>query len=150
MMDKLYTIGYGNQKPDDFLARLTDAGVNVVLDVRREESGAWCTQYRWGMGNGMDDLMIASGILYLWAPELANTCLNLDDYAWWISTSEGKVKVRALYDEILSYRINPDNVFCILCTERNAYKDGVVNCHRVYVADALVKLLGEDWDVVHL
>jgi hypothetical protein len=39
---------------------------------------------------------------------------------------------------------------CLLCAERYVYKDGEVNCHRVYVADSLVKVLGEGWDVVHL
>lgn len=58
----LFTAGYGNSSPEDFLARLKDAGVEVVLDVRRKGSGARLFAYR--PGKPIDALLRSAGIHY--------------------------------------------------------------------------------------
>lgn len=147
MSKVLMTAGYGNQKPEDFVERLKDAGVTVVLDVRRKGSKSWNGKYNHGsFASGMAMLMRDAGILYGTWPVFGNAFDVLSAYSAWLAKS------RSTQILDLSNRIGerPQAVFCLLCAERDAHKDGVVNCHRVYVADALVKLLGPEWTTVHL
>ena len=140
MSKVLYTIGYGNSKPEDFMARLKKAGVTVVLDVRRDGASSWCNSYH--QGHQMR-LLLYPDIKYLASSSLGNKYDTLDAYKKWINTG-GWVEIESregIFDDYAGETI------CLLCAERDAHKDGEVNCHRVYVADALVKLLGDEWEV---
>jgi len=139
----LYDIGYGNQQPDDFLKRLKDAGIAVVMDVRRRGSSAWRNEYKPGT---LARWLQTERIYTYSAGEFGNNCDALSDYPDWLAEHRG-IELGALVHVIQSY---PHLSLCLLCAERHAYKDGEVNCHRVHVADALVKLLGEGWEVCHL
>jgi len=151
MMDKvLYTAGYGSDAPEAFLKRLTDAGVTVVLDVRRKGSKSWCLRYNQGRACGMEMLLFEANIGYREWWEFGNRFDELSAYLEWLDVvMEGKyIEGRARVIEK-----NTGLVFCLLCSERDAYKDGKdgeVNCHRVYVADARVKGLGDGWSVEHI
>jgi len=147
-MKTIYTIGYGNDKPEVFLQRLKDAGVDLVIDVRRMNSGAWCNKYR--SGNSMRNfLMLDGGIAYspwIW---LANKCESLSEYSNWLN-NEGMKSVTLLAESIENAVEANDRICCLLCAERDVYKDGEVNCHREYVGKAVVEMLGEEWEVCHL
>ena len=158
-MDKtLFTIGYGNNTPDVFLKRLTDAGVTTVYDTRRADSGSWCAQYCQGyaMFNWFDyDCWVKHHVRieYYIASRLANNFDTLSEFNAWLSLSGeqgGKHHIEWLAELIAGENKIP----CLLCCELQAYKNGEVNCHRVHVADALVKQLNEitddKWSVVHL
>lgn len=152
MSKTLFTAGYGNQKPEDFLARLKDAGVTVVLDVRREGSGARLSVYR--PGKSIAALFATAGIHYRGGHPLGNVYDTLEEYREWVTSDCGMKWIN-----VLAYNIqSTGNDVCLLCAERDAYKfddekwkcRGAVNCHRVYVADALVEILGNGWEVCHL
>jgi uncharacterized protein (DUF488 family) len=148
MGNVLYTVGYGNQKPEDFVKRLKDAGVTWALDVRREGSGAWHGKYNQGMS--MEVLLAMAKkkpIGYSECPQMGNTCDSLEEYAEMLDAFPEMIKDLSGFFDIAGAC---NETFCILCAERRAYKDGAVNCHRVYVADALVKILGDEWTVKHL
>lgn len=142
----IYTAGYGNDVPEKFLGRLKAAGVTVVLDVRREGSKSWCNSYHYG--KAMERFL--GEIKYgLW-PSLANHFDVLEAYKEWLeSPPTESTSARGFLTE-MQYLMNRDDIFCFICAERDAIKDGVVNCHRVYVADALVNLLGNEWSVIHI
>lgn len=152
MGNVIYTAGYGNLAPADFVKKLKDAGVKLVIDVR-ERPGAWSPRYRAG-DSGMcdllvDDMPLEDGIVYLWSPELGKPkdmpladyvkevlgCMTGEKHLWlcgWWTKRSGRT--------------------CLLCAEGNPFeKDGVTpRCHRVYVSEALVEQLGEGWRCVHL
>ena len=151
MCNILYTAGYGNDAPEKFLARLKAAGVTVVLDVRREGSKSWCGAYRWGCGNGfggMEQLLRVAKIRYYAWQVFGNHFSELSMYRHWLS-EHIFFEVTKMSREIAQ---NDSEIPCLLCAEGNPFeKDGVTpRCHRVYVADALVKILGPEWSVCHI
>lgn len=149
----LFTAGYGNSSPEDFLERLKKAGVTVVLDVRRSGSKSWNGKYN--QGYSMRGLVENKSIEYWPLPYLSNNYDTLEAYNSWLDSQTMREEA-----DLLSAIIEDDylgHTLCILCAERDAYKAPhpgrlyfVVNCHRVYVADALAKLLGDDWSVKHI
>lgn len=153
----IFDIGYGSDSPEAFLKRLKDAGVTIVLDVRYYQA-ARLGCYR---ATGYDDRGMAAllagepedpiweGIEYIWCPELGKPKeIALDDYVQCVLETETNKKIL----KVALYRIGGHKAPCLLCSEGNPFeKDGVKpRCHRVYVADALVKLLGDEWEVKHL
>lgn len=144
----LYTIGYGDSMPEDFVTRLEDADISVVLDVRRKGSKSWNRKYNHGSdASGMAMLLRNGGMLYGTWPVLGNPFDRLDAYVDYLSKDRQLANIEKL---VRLVEERSDDVICLLCCERDAYKDDEVNCHRVYVADALVKLLGDGWEVCHL
>ena len=144
-MKKLFTIGYGSNKPSDFIERLKDAGITVVLDVRREHSKSWCGSYKPGL-RWMGKLLSDAGIGYGQWSGFGNNFDSLKEYQTWLLDQQRMLDYCAsLFDVVWS-----GDAVCILCSERKAYRGGKVNCHRVYVADTLVAMLGEGWEVEHL
>jgi len=150
-MNRLFTAGYGNDAPDKFLERLKDAGIDQVIDVRKT-GGAWSGCYKAYKGKihskGISRWLFRHcQIRYTWFPELGKPKeMPLSQYETSVlDSAEGKKSL-----QIAQYWIHERNVPCLLCCEREAYKDGEVNCHRAHVADALAKQLGDDWEVVHL
>jgi len=144
----LYTCGYGNDAPAVFLKRLADAGVTKVVDIRSAGCRGWCRSYVWGgpMGRSIEEAL-GSPVYITWS-QLSNPYLSLPEYKEWLDSEEGSKKLGALESAFQTAFTN--KVVCLLCSERDAYKDGEVNCHRVYVADALIKMLGDGWRVEHI
>jgi len=150
-MKKLFTIGYGSDIPEDFVKRLKDAGITAVLDVRREHSKSWCGSYKPGlrwMGKFLSDAGIGYGAWH----SLGNNFDALWAYQEWLESKPTSTTSARGYLTMLQYELKKgeDDVYSLLCSERKAYRGGKVNCHRVYVADALVAMLGEGWEVIHL
>ena len=149
----LYSIGYGNSAPDDFVAKLKDAGVTVVLDVRRKGSRSWNGKYNHGLA--MEKLMSGSDIKYGNWDSLGNKYGTLADYCIWLG---GKRPQKTLYAlaKCVDWGKRVDT-YCLLCAEGNPYEGHgmvggapVVRCHRVYVAEGLVEQLGDGWTIEHL
>lgn len=153
-MSVLYTIGYGNSAPDEFLARLKEVRITTVLDVRRKESKSWCGAYRWG--SAMKNLLKTDGIKYYMEDAFGNEFDTLAAYQEWLTNDEEiGYRVTGLSREIAQ---NDADVACLLCSEMEVYEAPqpgkglvhTVDCHRVYVAEALVESLGAEWSVKHL
>ena len=142
----VFTIGYGNSAPEDFLKRLKDAGVTWIFDLRREGSRAWNGKYSHGVK--MEALLAHVAIGYSMEVGLGNHFGSVVEYRDWLKSDDGKEAVEHLskaFDAGLELETP-----CLLCAERHPWSAGLPNCHRVHVADALVKLLGEEWTVWHI
>ena len=141
----LYTAGYGNQSPTEFVKRLQEHEINQVLDVRRKRSKSWCFGY-WA-GSQMEHTLACHAIGYEHVYQLGNDYDTLAEYFGWLQSSEPR---RILRDVARVIGNSPESIFCLLCSEREAIVDEYVKCHRKYIADAIVKKLGDGWEVEHL
>jgi len=137
--DKLYTIGYGNRKPDELIKILKDAGVRFIIDVRRHDSGARLYQYR--PGEPIQKLLNEHGIGYE----------HWSFYGNYFRNDWPQQYKRFLHRNREQINISIDDIFaigkptCLLCAEIDHAK-----CHRSILADKLAEILGDDWKVVHL
>ena len=142
----IYDAGYGNRSAADFVKLLKDAGITVVLDVRRKGSRSWNGKYNQGVN--MEVLLANYDIGYQDESYLANECESLDEYKEWLSISSEGIEWLVLgFDNGAVYE-----TFCLICACGDIFeKDGTTpRCHRYYVSKSLVKELGEGWEVVHL
>ncbi len=136
---KLFTIGYGGQKPDDLIRRLTAAGVRTVADVRLRPDRASMGVYMKAKtpDKGIERLFASGGIGYRSLPELGNVFLEYDDwrerYTAFIQCA-GHLFVSRLE------RLEPP--VCLLCAERR-----VAECHRLVIADFLA---ARGFEIEHL
>lgn len=160
MGNVIYTIGYGNMAPDDFVAKLKEAGITYVLDVRRKGSRSWCSKY--GRGSSIGALLWGDhgreipDIEYGTWGSFGNEFDKLEAYNEWL------LRCRARSLEYLASRlkVNPLSRYCLLCAEKDVYDSYipldtgeevfVTKCHRGCVAEALLAQLGEGWSVKHL
>jgi len=149
-MNYVYTAGYGNRAPDEFRKLLVDAGITHVLDVRRTGRGRLRA---YDTGDGMRNTMKESGIIYSHWPRLANYSRSLLAYKRSLYSYDAKDQLDSLAGGWFWGR-KPEERDCIICCEKYAYVNGKVNCHRVYIANALVRRIrkqsGEEWEVKHL
>jgi len=155
MPETIFTMGYGRTSREAFQERLLCLHEEVdkrilVIDIRKEGSrsrnGKWChsvelsrTVYELGTGYGC------------WTHTLlvnqhGNTKAGLEEYR---SHLRASLVMNDLLDNIYN---NTHNCYVLLCAERKPFKtnDKTPNCHRVILAEELVKELGEDWEVKHL
>lgn len=138
-MKQIMTAGYGNLAPDDFVKLLKDAGITLVVDVRRENTKGRLRAYDAGLGNGMEALMNAAGIAYHDHPSLAKKESDtLDEYKAWLDTRDGGLTSSGLYATIEV--LWPDEVVCLVCAEGNPFEtDGVTpRCHRAHLLKSLL------------
>jgi len=145
MKRTLFTIGYGNMLPEKFVAKLKENGITMVADVRRLASKSWNSRYRAG-SIGMGTLLYEADIEYSHWHEFGNEC-GIDKYLAWLREPKPD---EVLQELTFFIEDSIPSVWCLICCEKDVYKDGKVNCHRKYGADAMVKLLGDDWRVEHL
>lgn len=161
----LYTIGYGGDQPSAFLDRLTEAGIDLVIDVRREGSRARLLSYNPSddLEEGMPVLLATRGIEYRNASEFANPykpthkspkTLCLKKYSTHLISLLRKQEGRGLL-HCMIWEIKLHKRTAFLCAERNVLtKDGEWNCHRGIIAKRIAWILGDrdgsDWLVIHL
>lgn len=136
---KLFTIGYGGRRPDEFVSRLTAAGVRAVVDVRlRPDRASMGSFVKAGdPAKGIEGLLARHGIAYRSLPELGNLFLGYDDWP----QRYGKLLERAgdlLFDRLAGV----PEPFCLLCAEKRS-----AECHRRQIADYLA---AKGWAVEHL
>jgi len=142
---KLYTIGYGNNKPDDFIARLKANDISHVFDVRRKDSRSWCSSY--AHGHPMRSLLAKHNIEYIELDYLANHYDTLDGYKAWLNSIYGAREIRIALRVLMGLKGTAGEMFtpCLLCAELDPEK-----CHRKIVAEALSSEFKQEWEVVHL
>lgn len=72
MAPRLVTIGVYGFDRDSFLATLDDAGVGLLIDVRRRR-GVRGSEYAWANSRRLQDALRDAGVAYRHHPELAPT-----------------------------------------------------------------------------
>lgn len=153
----IWTIGYGNLAPDDFVKKLKEAEVTLVFDVRRfgTKGRLRCydmdTDVAVSRHKGIGDLLYKARIVYScigW--KLANNYETLEEYKGWLTCQRAQSEIEELADAVGWWSSKHD--IALLCAEGDPFeKDGVTpRCHRVYVAEALMKQLGDGWKTEHL
>ena len=160
----IYTIGYGNDPPEAFLQRLVDAGIELVVDVRRRGSKArlGCYAPSEYTNMGIASLLDEHAIGYKWALSLGNWFRvtksrtledSLDAYDAWLQMELKKKKMQHVFFSIM-WEINQyHRQTAFLCCEKKAMKAGHWNCHRGIAAEKIADALGysgDEWSVEHL
>lgn len=128
---KIYTMGYGGRKPQDFLDLLKEKGIKSVVDVRlrpdRSSMGIYVKAK--DAGKGIERLLASTGIRYFLFVELGNIFRDMDD--WPQRYQHLMDQAGDFLTERLQYVPAP---FCLMCAEKHAGQ-----CHRKLIADYLAK-----------
>lgn len=139
-MVKVFTIGYGGRDQEGFLTLLRANGVRTIVDIRlrpdRASMGIWVKAKT--ADKGIENWLREAGISYRSIIELGNVFLDFTDW---------KDRYQKLLDssgELLTTRLDDiPGPICLMCAEKR-----VVECHRLQVADYLIKHKGVE--VQHL
>ena len=136
---KIFTVGYGGRKPDDFIALLEKHNVQFVVDVRLKPEHAFMGIYAKSKDphKGIQGLLERAGIQYLWVAELGNMFRDIDDWPEKYRRhldEKGDLVCLKLYELVTP--------FCLMCCEKRA-----LGCHRKLIADYLVN---RGYEVEHL
>ena len=128
-MNKVFTIGYGNRKSEDFVSQLTKRGIDKIVDVRLRPDRARMGSYAKAKSpdKGIQRLLTLEGIDYYSFPELGNVFMDFED--WHKRYKELLSKAGDLLFSRL-FKVPPP--FCLLCAEKRA-----VECHRKIIAEYL-------------
>lgn len=123
----LYLIGYGNEVPEDFLARLEEGSPNgatwLVVDVRaRRRSWAWSYS-----ASHIDGVFHQRGHVYIWMIELGNEGNRHE-----VKLVNERVGLWALERQLRHSR----RPVVLLCAERLSSR-----CHRSTIAEMLAERL---------
>jgi uncharacterized protein (DUF488 family) len=157
-MKRLRTIGVYGFDRDSFLAALTGAGVDLLLDVRQRR-GVRGSEYAWANAQRLQVALAEAGIGYSHLKELAPTTeMRQLQYAEDARLGEGKRNRTALapgyverYTKEVLDRVDLDPVVqwigksaaALLCVERDPEA-----CHRSLLAERLRREHG--FEVEHL
>ena len=136
---KIFTVGYGGRKPDEFIALLREHGINIIVDVRLKPEHAFMGTYSKSTDphKGIQGLLERAAIQYVWAAELGNMFKDFDDWQEKYRRHLGET------GDILCSRLYDLNIpFCLMCCEKRAS-----GCHRKLIADYLVS---KGYEVEHL
>jgi uncharacterized protein (DUF488 family) len=145
-MKRIYTIGFTGKTAKEFFAKLGDAGVKRILDIRLKNSSQLS-----GFAKKEDlkyFLMKINGIKYLHIPELAPTENIMDSYKkkkiHWneYETQLNNLLVERKVENKMMGELSEGD--CFLCSEEKPDL-----CHRRLVAEYLQKRLG-DITILHL
>jgi len=140
----IFDIGYGNRTPYELRKVLMDAGIEFVMDVRRLGSRARISPYF----AGINMQRTVEPMVYKHAHAFGNWFQNLDTYAAKMKQPDMEAAIEA------AAWLSNNSIMCFLCCELRAYKDGKVNCHRIYVAEAVAaklrEMTGAECKIVHL
>lgn len=136
---KLYTIGYGGRKPQQFVDLLKAKGIVAVADVRlrpdRSSMGIFAKART--PDKGIQRLLSKAGIRYFSFPELGNIFLHLPD---WSERYAGLIQ-RA--GDLLTERLKEvPQPFCLMCAEKDPDR-----CHRSIIAEYLAR---KGYEVEHI
>ena len=136
---KLYTVGYGGRKPDEFIALLKKHDVEIIVDVRLKPERAFMGVYAKSKDphKGIQGLLEKASIQYIWIAELGNMFRDIDDWHEKYRRhldEKGDLVCLKLYELMMP--------FCLMCCEKNAS-----GCHRKLITDYLVN---RGYEVEHL
>lgn len=136
---QVYTIGYGGRKPEDFLTRLQDHGIETIVDVRLRPERASMGVYAKARtaDKGIQRLLTKRQIAYVSLLELGNVFLGCDDWR------ERYQRLLQRAGDILLERLRAvPPPFCLLCAEQQASA-----CHRQLIAARLEQY---GYEIAHL
>ena len=126
---KVYTIGYGGRRPDEFLNLLKARGIRAIVDVRlrpdRSAMGIFARAK--SADKGIQGLLAGAEIQYFPFVELGNLFGELPDWA------ERYKRLLDAAGDLLTDRLQSvPEPFCLLCAEKR-----VTECHRRLLGDFL-------------
>ena len=133
MKIKMYSIGYGGKTPEEFIQRLKEASISMVIDVRWLPYCGWQPTFS---KNNIDNLLKDNGIEYRHEKILGNRSKDIKKFR----LGQG---VMGKLNDLYKMAKNTGWNITLLCAEKN-YK----NCHR----KAFAKWLEQECNVemVHL
>jgi len=160
---ELFTIGNGNRSFKRLLPILQEAKIDVILDVRAIRS-SWSGSY---VHSNFQISLGLYGIAYYWYAGLGNPAHFLSVTFEKDKKEAARLKLIERYGEDIKmgyydgwirsicYLLedSPEKRFCLFCAEKDAIKNCIVNCHRVYIAHHISLLQegkGVRVDVTHL
>jgi len=130
---RIFTIGYGGRKPEEFLALLVSHDVRGVVDVRLrpDRASMGCYTRAKTADKGIQALLARAGIKYASVVELGNVFLEWPDW---------RDAYRQLLDragDLLTTRLSAAGLglsepLCLLCAEKSPSE-----CHRGLIAEWL-------------
>lgn len=133
-MSKLFTIGYGNRKPDEFFALIPDGA--VVIDVRAYPTCKWQFSYR---EHGLRAQLCPNGEQrYFPIQSLGNVSGTADT---WQSPDE---MLAHAWMDLIADGIRQGITYCLLCAELDPNR-----CHRRFVAEEIARRV-PGCEIVHL
>jgi uncharacterized protein (DUF488 family) len=142
-MNKVYTIGFTKKTLKDFIARLRNAGVQRIVDIRLNNSSQLAG---FAKNPDLEFILNQFGIEYISIKELAPEESFLSKYRKDKNWQEYETNFKALMDSRNAKKILSDlqldrKASCLLCSEDKADK-----CHRRLVAE----MLDEGFEIIHL
>jgi len=126
---KVYTIGYGGRRPEEFLNLLRAQDIRAVVDVRlRPDRSAMGIFARARTADkGIQGLLAGAEIQYFSFVELGNLFGEVPDWA------ERYKRMLDVAGDLLTDRLQSvPQPFCLLCAEKR-----VTECHRRLISDFL-------------
>ena len=138
-MNKIFTVGYGNKKPDDLISILKINQVVAIVDVRLRPDRARLGTYvkAKSTDKGIQKFLSTNGIKYYSFVELGNVFMNYEDW------EERYKELLEKTGEFLTKGLNEvPQPLCLLCAEKDASE-----CHRKIISDYLQS---QGWKIKHL
>lgn len=123
--NKIYTIGYGNEKIDNFVEKLKEYEIDLLVDVRSSPYSKWRPEFN--LGN-LKVVLNSSEIMYAWRGKKLGGFGQCDH--------EGGIE--ELKPLLLKYK-----KVCLMCSEENPDK-----CHRKQNLQPILESKGVE--VIHI
>ncbi|KUK98885.1 MAG: Uncharacterized protein XE08_0355 [Parcubacteria bacterium 32_520] len=123
--NKVYTIGYGNEKIDKFIDKLKEVGIDLLIDVRSSPYSKWRPEFNTG---NLREILKLNGISYEWRGRRLGGFGVQHHYA---GIKEIKLIIEK-YKKVV-----------LMCAEENPDK-----CHRKQNLQPILEQ--EDFEVIHI
>jgi len=144
MDGSIYTIGHSNHPPETFVRLLTQAEIEVLVDIRSNPSSQWAS---YANPRDLERILRAVGIQYIYLgdmlgghpddPECYKPQTGKADYKAMQNKESFKQGINKLLELMKIYRI------CVMCAEENPS-----SCHRnLLVSESLRR---EDVKILHI
>lgn len=144
MEGSIYTIGHSNHRPETFVRLLTDAEIEVLVDIRSNPGSQWAS---YANPRDLERILGAAGIQYIYLgnmlgghpndPECYKPQTGKADYKAMQNKESFKQGINKLLEVMKTYRI------CVMCAEENPS-----SCHRNLLVSE--NLRREDVRILHI
>lgn len=131
----IYTVGYGDRKPEELVEMLKTNKIKTVVDVRLRPDKSWSGKYKKTKNEekGIEKVFKGTGIRYISVIELGN--IFGDDLLW---REKFKIYLEKIGYLLIQKLEELDEPICLMCCEKDASK-----CHRELIAEYLAKRNGQ-------